>query len=59
MPIPGEWSQMTASRSGCGYGSGRSSRAFTTLKIALLAPIPIAREIIIAAVAFLRSIRAA
>ncbi|MBV9502411.1 MAG: hypothetical protein JO138_23830 [Acidobacteriaceae bacterium] len=50
---------MTASRSGCGYGSGRSSRAFTTLKIALLAPIPIAREIIIAAVAFLRSIRAA
>ena len=29
-----------ASRSGAGYGSGRSSTPLATLKIALLAPIP-------------------
>jgi hypothetical protein len=31
---------MNTSRSGCGYGSGFSSTPLTTLKIALLAPMP-------------------
>ena len=31
-------------RSACGYGSGRRSSAFVTLKIALFAPMPIASE---------------
>ncbi len=31
---------ISASRFGCAYGSGRSSTAFTTLKIAVVAPVP-------------------
>jgi hypothetical protein len=44
MLIPGERSHNTASRSGSGYGSGFSSSALTTLKMAVLAPMPIASE---------------
>jgi len=46
---------------GPGYGSGRSSRASTTLKIALLAPMPMANESSMTMVspAFLRSMRSA
>src|SRR6185436_3101515 len=44
MLIPGDRSQSTASRSGFGYGSGFRSSALTTLKIAVLAPIPIASD---------------
>ena len=36
----GPRSPMSTSRSGSAYGSGRSSTAFRTLKIAVLAPIP-------------------
>ena len=44
MLIPGDRSHSTASRSGSGYGSGFSSSALTTLKIAVLAPMPIASD---------------
>src|SRR5262249_29168697 len=50
MFTPGERNHRTAKRSGSGYGSGRSSRAFTTLKIAVFAPIPMASETTITAV---------
>jgi hypothetical protein len=38
------------SRSGCGYGSGRSRTPLTTLKMAVLAPMPSARVIAATAV---------
>ena len=44
MLMPGDRSHSTASRSGSGYGSGFSSSALTTLKIAVLAPMPIASD---------------
>ena len=44
MLMPGDRSHRTASRSGSGYGSGFSSSALTTLKIAVLAPMPIAER---------------
>jgi hypothetical protein len=44
MLIPGDRNQSTASRSGSGYGNGFSSSALTTLKIAVLAPMPIASD---------------
>src|SRR5262245_29151432 len=44
MLMPGDRSHRTARRSGSGYGRGFSSSALTTLKIAVLAPIPIARD---------------
>jgi hypothetical protein len=44
MLIPGERSHSTARRSGSGYGSGRNISALTTLKTAVLAPIPIASD---------------
>ena len=44
MLMPGDRSQSTARRSGSGYGSGFSSSALTTLKIAVLAPMPMASE---------------
>ena len=40
MLMPGDRSHSTARRSGSGYGSGFSSSALTTLKIAVLAPMP-------------------
>ena len=42
--MPGERSQRIASRSGSGYGSGLSSSALTTLKMAVLAPMPSASD---------------
>src|SRR5207302_3797525 len=36
----GTFSNGRTTRSGCAYGSGRSSTAFTTLKIAVVAPMP-------------------
>ena len=39
----GRVSLILTSRSGSRYGSGRSRTAFTTLKIAVLAPMPSAR----------------
>ena len=59
--MPGERSHSTASRSGSGYGSGSSNSALTTLKIALLAPMPMASEPTITAerAALRRSVRAA
>ena len=61
MLMPGERSQSTASRSGSGYGSGFSSSALTTLKIAVLAPMPIASEATMTSVSaqLLRSVRRA
>ena len=44
MLIPGDRSHRIARRSGSGYGSGLSRSALTTLKIAVLAPMPIASE---------------
>ena len=44
MLMPGDRSQSTARRSGSGYGSGFSSSALTTLKMAVFAPIPIASD---------------
>ena len=44
MLMPGDRSHSTASRSGSGYGSGLSSSALTTLKMAVLAPMPMASE---------------
>jgi hypothetical protein len=41
---PGERCQRIAIRSASSYGSGRSSNAFVTLKIAVLAPIPNASD---------------
>jgi hypothetical protein len=43
MLIPGAVCHTATSLSGSGYGSGLSSTPFTTLKIAVFAPIPIAR----------------
>ena len=59
--MPGDRSHSTASRSGSGYGSGFSSSALTTLKMAELAPMPIASEATITAVrpALRRRVRAA
>ena len=59
--MPGECSHTAARRSGCGYGSGRSSSASTTLKMAELAPMPMASEAAITTVnpMFLRSMRSA
>ena len=50
-----------ARRSGSVYGSGRSSTALTTLKIAVLAPMPraIVRMAVTVNAGFLRSVRAA
>ena len=61
MLIPGDRSHSTASRSGSGYGSGFSSSALTTLKIALLAPMPIASDATITSVSaqLRRSVRLA
>src|SRR5277367_5038346 len=61
MPMPGERSQSNAKRSACGYGSGLSNNAFVTLKIAVVAPMPIASESKMAAVnpAFFVSMRRA
>ncbi len=42
--MPGERSHSTASRSGSGYGSGLSRSAFTTLNIAVFAPMPMASD---------------
>jgi len=50
MLMPGDLSHNTARRSGSGYGSGLSRRALTTLKMAVLAPIPMANEAMITAV---------
>jgi hypothetical protein len=44
MLMPGDRSHSTTSRSGSGHGSGFSSSALTTLKIAVLAPMPIASD---------------
>jgi hypothetical protein len=44
MLIPGDLSHNTASRSGSGYGSGLRRSALTTLKIAVVAPMPIASD---------------
>src|SRR5262249_42621577 len=44
MLMPGDRSHNTASLSGSGYGSGLSRSALTTLKTAVLAPIPIASD---------------
>ena len=44
MLMPGDRSHSTARRSGSGYGSGFSSSALTTLKIAVLAPMPMPSE---------------
>ena len=44
MLIPGDRSHSTASRSGLGYGKGFSRTPLTTLKIAVLAPIPMASD---------------
>ena len=49
MPRPGERFQSTVSRSASAYGTGLSSRAFRTLKIAVVAPRPSAIERIAAA----------
>jgi len=59
--MPGDRSHSTASRSGSGYGSGLSSSALTTLKIAVLAPMPMARDAMITAdsAALRRSVRKA
>jgi hypothetical protein len=61
MLMPGDRSHSTARRSGCGYGSGFSSSALTTLKIAVLAPMPIASDAMITTVspAERRRVRAA
>jgi hypothetical protein len=50
MLMPGERSHRTTSRSGSGYGSGFRRSAFTTLKIAVLAPMPMASEATITSV---------
>ena len=50
MPRPGERFQRIASRSASWYGSGRSSSALATLKIAVLAPTPMASDSTAAAV---------
>lgn len=42
MLMPGDRNQSTAISLACGYGIGFNSSAFTTLKIAEFAPIPIA-----------------
>jgi hypothetical protein len=42
--MPGFLIQMTASRSGSGYGSGLSSSALMTLNMAVLAPMPRASD---------------
>ena len=44
MLMPGDRSHSTARRSGSGYGSGLSISALTTLKTAVLAPMPIASD---------------
>ena len=44
MPRPGDRFQRITSRSGSRYGSGSSRSADATLKIAVLAPTPIAIE---------------
>src|SRR5690242_1348657 len=44
MLMPGARSHRTTSRSGCGYGSGLSRSALTTLNTAVFAPIPIASD---------------
>ena len=57
----GRVSHSATSRSGALYGSGRSSTALTTLKMAVLAPMPIARVKVTTAVkpgCFLNSLRA-
>src|SRR5260370_10985038 len=50
MSRPGERFHRMTRRSGSRYGNGRSSNAFATLKMAVLAPIPIASESSVAAV---------
>ena len=52
-------SKIIISRSGSGYASGRSSTPFTTLKMAVFAPMPSASASIATAVkpGFLRSVR--
>ena len=40
LAVAGDFSQIVTSRSGFGYGSGRSSVASTSAKMALLAPMP-------------------
>src|SRR5215469_8795358 len=61
MPMPGECSHTAASRSGCGYGKGCNRSASITLKMAVLAPMPIASESTMATLEpkFLRIIRRA
>jgi hypothetical protein len=44
MLMPGDRSHRTARRSGSGYGSGFRSSALTTLKMAVLAPMPMASD---------------
>ena len=44
MPRPGERFQRITSRSASAYGSGRSSSALATLKIEVLAPMPMASD---------------
>ena len=44
MPRPGERFHRITSRSASGYGSGRSSSALATLKIAAFAPMPSASD---------------
>ena len=44
MLMPGFLIQITARRSGSGYGSGSRSSALTTLKMAVLAPMPMASD---------------
>src|SRR5579862_2378776 len=51
MPIPGDRSHNMVRRSGSGKGKGLRSSAFATLNRAVLAPIPMASESTITAVA--------
>ena len=44
MPRPGERFQRITSRSGSGYGSGRSRSALATLKTAAFTPMPSASD---------------
>ena len=61
MLMPGDRSHRITSRSGSGYGSGSSISAFTTLKMAVFAPMPIASEATMTSVrpALRRNVRSA